>query len=165
LQEAITSAVETPLDQGPFIDPKENLDVLEMNLDESLEAVRKSAYWFFGIAALSLINTFMLSKGVFFILGLGLSQIIDRIMIENTGEINYLVSFVAPLAFIVIGFFGATCHRWAFVVGGFIYFIDALIYLYAQEWFAFGVHGFILYKLWKGYGTISEYEELKTKLA
>lgn len=148
----------------PFVDPKENTEVLEMNLDESREDVRKAAYWFFGIAALSIVNTFLASKGSAFIIGLAINQFLDGIMIGINGEVNYAVSLVIPLLFVAIGYFAATCHRWAFIVGGIIYLLDAALYLYFELWLAFAFHLFILYKLWKGYKTISEYDEFKAKL-
>jgi hypothetical protein len=72
---------------------------------------------------------------------------------------------MAPLMFVVIGYFSAKCHRWAFIIGAVIYLFDAVIYLYFEFWLAAAFHAFILYKLWNGYQTISEYEELRAKLA
>lgn len=156
--------MENPQNSVPTVDPPENMEVVQMNIDEAIENVRQAAYWFFGIAALSLINSFLASRGVYFILGLGLTQFIDGIVIALTGEINYFISLMAPLLFIVIGYFAATAHRWAFVVGALIYVLDAILYLYFMELLAFGFHAFILYKLYKGYRTISEYEELTEKM-
>jgi hypothetical protein len=107
----------------------------------------------------------MAASGTYFILGLGLSQFIDGIMIELTGEVNYIMSLLPSALLILIGFFAAKCQRWAFVVGAIVYVLDALIYVFASEWLAFGFHLFVLYKLWIGFKTISEYEQLKTKLA
>lgn len=156
--------MEKPLDQIPFVDPKENTEVLEMNLDESKEDVRKAAYWFFGIAALSIVNTFLASKGTFFIMGLAINQFLDGIMIGVTGEVNYFVSLIIPLLFVALGYFAAKCNRWAFIAGAVIYLLDAALYLYFELWLAFAFHLFILYKLWNGYKTISEYDEFKAKL-
>jgi hypothetical protein len=156
--------MEKPLDQIPFVDPNENLEVAQMNLDESTEDVRKAAYWFFGIAALSVVNIFLASKGSFFIMGLGMNQIVDAIVIELTGDVNYMISLAIPLIFVFIGFFAAKCNRWAFIAGGIIYLLDAVLFLYFEFWLAFAFHAFILYKLWKGYKTISEYDEFRSKL-
>ena len=157
--------METPLDHpGSMRDPNENLDVVQMNLDESLDAVRKAAYWFFGIAALSIVNTLLSSKGMFFVMGLGMSQIIDGIMLALTGDTNFFISLLAPAMFVVIGIFATKCHRWAFIVGGIVYLLDSALYLFFGEVFAFAFHLFILYKLLKGFQTISEFEELKAKL-
>jgi hypothetical protein len=156
--------MEKPLDQMSFGDPTENLEVVQMNLDESTEQVRKAAYWFFGIAALSIINIFLASKDVFFIMGLGMNQMLDGIVIALTGDINYMISLVIPMIFVIIGYFAAKCNRWAFIAGAVIYLLDAVLFLYFQFWLAFAFHLYILYKLWNGYKTISEYEQLRERL-
>jgi len=135
-----------------------------MNIDESVDGVRKAAYWFFGIAGLSIINTFLASKGAAFILGLGIGQLIDTIIIMLTGEVNYFISFLAPAIFIAIGIFAARLNRWAFIVGSIIYLFDAFLYLLFQSWLAFGFHLFILYKLYHGYRTIAEYDALRARM-
>jgi len=165
--------MEAPLDQQPTLKNEnsthenslnENLDVVQMNLDESLEAVRKAAYWFFGIAIFSIINIFLSSRGMYFIMGLGMSQIIDGIVLGATGDTNFLISMLAPGVFIALGIFAMNCHRWAFILGAVIYLLDAVIYLYVHQWLAFACHAFVLYKLWNGFKTISEYEALRSKL-
>jgi hypothetical protein len=156
--------MEKPLDQIPFVDPNENLEVVKMDLDESTQEVRKAAYWFYGIAAFSIVNIFLASKGTIFIMGLGMNQFIDGIVIGLTGEINYAISLVVPLIFIAIGFFASKCNRWAFVVGGVLYLLDAALYLYFEAWLAFAFHLYILYKLWNGYKIISVYDEMRAKL-
>jgi hypothetical protein len=156
--------MEKPLDHMSVGDPTENLDVVQMDLDESTEAVRKAAYWFFGIAALSIINMFLASTGVFFIMGLGLNQVLDAIVVELTGDVNYIISLIIPLTFVVIGYFAAKCNRWAFIAGAIIYLVDAVLFLFMQYWLAFAFHLYILYKLWNGYKTISEYDKLRERL-
>jgi hypothetical protein len=155
----------TPLEDITAIaEPSENKEVVQMNIDEAVQTVRASAYSFFAIAILSIINSFLASKGVFFIIGLAITQIIDGVVLSFTGELNYFISLLAPLLFIIIGFFSAKRSRLAFIVGAIIYFFDGLLYLYFQEWLAAGFHVYILYKLYKGYNTISEYKELSSKM-
>lgn len=147
----------TPLDTIP------KTEVDHMHIEETEEEVRRAAYWFFGIGALSIINTFLASKGAFFILGLALSQVVDVLVIDITGEQNLFFSFLPSLLFILFGVFGLKLQRWAFVVGALVYALDGIIYFYAQEWLAGGIHIFVLYKLYHGYKSLTEYEELEGK--
>jgi hypothetical protein len=157
--------METPLDHGaPLQHQNESYPLTQINLDESVEAVRRAAYWFFGIAILSVVNSFLASKGTYFILGLGFSQILDGISIQLTGEVNFFLSLIPPLIIALMGYFAMRCNRWAFIVGAVIYALDALLFLFYGEWLAFGFHAFVLYKLWNGFNTISEYEALKERI-
>lgn len=142
----------------------ENKEVIQMGIEDIVDRIRKAAYWFFGIAALSIINSILLSKGVYFIMGLAISQVIDGIVLAATGEYNFVFGALSPVLFIVLGIFGAKLQRWAFITGTLIYLIDAVIYLYVGEWLAFAFHGFVIYKLFKGYQAIKEYEELSAKV-
>jgi hypothetical protein len=135
-----------------------NKEVVQMNVDEAQGTVRSKASWFFWISGLSFINIFLAAKGVFFIVGLAISQIIDGIVFEITGDINYFISLIAPILFAVFGYFAFKLKRWAFIAGSLVYILDGLIYLYFQEWLATGFHIFILYNLYKGYKEITEYE-------
>lgn len=161
----INPVMEVPLDHDVPVQQNEGFPLTQINLNESVEAVRKAAYWFFGIAILSIINSFLASKGTYFVLGLGASQVLDGIAMELTGEVNFFLSLIPPAFMAMIGFFAARCNRWAFIVGAIVYFLDAILFLLFSEWLAFGFHLFVLYKLWQGFKTISEYDELKLKLA
>lgn len=142
----------------------ENRDVIQMNRDEAVENVRKASYWFFAIAILSFINTFVASRGVVFIFGLALTQVVDGIIFELTGDTNYVISLIAPLLFIAIGFLCANLKRWAFIAGALIYLLDGILYLYFGGWIPAAVHCYILYRLYRGYQAITEYEEFDSKL-
>ncbi len=149
-----------PSDKTPIVYE----EIVQMNMDEAQGNVRARASLFFWISGLSLINTILSAKGVYFILGLAISQIIDGIVIELTGDINYFISLFAPVLFALFGFFAFKLNRWAFIVGSIIYTIDGLIYLYFREWFAAGFHVIVLYKLFQGYKEITEYEKQLAKL-
>ena len=152
----------TPEEMNP-IDTVPKTEVDHMRIEQTVEEVRRAAYWFFGIAALSIINSFLVSKGTFFILGLALSQLVDGVVMEITGEQNLVYSFLPALLFIVFGYFGAKMQRWAFIVGALVYAGDGVIYFVFEEWLAGGIHIFILYKLYQGYRSLDEYEELEAK--
>lgn len=144
--------------------PTLNKEVIQMNVDEAQGNVKSKSMWFFWISGLSFINSFLAAKGLFFILGLAISQVIDSIVITLTGEVNYFVSLLAPCLFITFGLFAWRLNRWAFIVGSIVYFLDFLIYLYFQAWLAAGIHILVFYKLYQGYKEITEYEEQRAKL-
>ena len=131
--------------------------------DEIKEKLRRSAFWFFAVAVLSVINTILLSKGVYFVLGLATSQMIDSYFIGVTGKPNLLLSLILPLLFCMLGFFGWRLKRWAFITAAFLYFIDSLIYAILSEWMALAFHVFVLYQRFIGSRNMNEYKKLSDK--
>lgn len=97
-------------------------------------------------------------------MGLAISQVIDGIVVESTGETNIAISLIAPALFAMFGYFAFKLNRWAFIAGAVVYLLDGFVYLHAQEWLAAGFHVFVLYKLYQGYREITEYENELARL-
>ena len=144
----------------------ENIEVVQMNLEESAAHVQKAAYWFYAIAGLSVINIFLQAKGAYFIAGLAFPSFIDGFLAGDSGEVtpNYFIQSVGVGIFIFFGYFGAKLQRWAFIAGAIVYVLDAAIYALVAQWLALAFHLFILYKLFLGFRTISEYETIRKKI-
>src|SRR5437867_3953001 len=103
--------------------------------DPATEGQLKSgASWFYWIAGLSLVNSVVAftGSGWSFILGLGITQVIDVFgqSLESGGKLVMLIlDVVAAGVFILFGVFAHKRHTWAFVVGMLLYALDGLIYL------------------------------------
>jgi hypothetical protein len=141
-----------------------NIENLKSNVDKAALSVRKASYWFFGIAAFSLINTLLVNQGMYFSLGLSLNKFVGDVVAQSTGAITYIPDIVAAGLFIVLGFFSIRIQRWAFMAGLIIYLVDALIYIVFEEWVALALHGYILYRLFLGLRALATYDVLKTKI-
>jgi hypothetical protein len=119
--------------------------------------VVSAARWFFWIAALSLVNTVLFHSGssVNFIVGLGLTTLAN-VFFGN----NLLLDIVANVAilgfFVLIGLKAQQGQLWAFYVGVVIYALDAVIYVFAQDWFPVGFHAFALYCIYRGIARLNE---------
>lgn len=92
-------------------------EILKLNskLDEHLKAIKGGANWFYWIAGLSIINTLIIffNGDVNFIVGLGLTQIIDAIFYDSPNGLLFLyvqdylgVGFHAFVLFMIVGGFG-----------------------------------------------------------
>ncbi|MBL0745472.1 hypothetical protein [Chryseolinea lacunae] len=137
-----------------------NQDIIQMNIDETAARVRKASYWFFAIAVFSVINSFMIAKGSYFVLGLGITQFIDGMFLELTGETNLIASFIPSLLFVLFGIFAMRLKPWAFIVGGILYALDGVLFAFFEEWMAFAFHGLALFGLYKGLMAIKEHRAL-----
>lgn len=121
---------------------------------------KSGANWFFWIAGLSLINSIILLTGGqwSFIIGLGITQIIDAIGLEifkEAGIIGYIFAFVfdalAAGIFIVFGVFSKKRYSWAFIIGMILYALDGLLFLLVQDFLSIGFHIFALFCIYGGF--------------
>lgn len=136
------------------------------------QAFRSGANWFYWIAGLSLVNSagqlFGAQWG--FVLGLGVTQIIDAIAASIAQEAEGAATAVKLVAFgldvVIAGFFvalGVLANRrcgWSFYVGMAIYFLDGLIFLAVGNFLGVGFHGFVLFCLFSGVGALKKLQAL-----
>jgi len=124
---------------------------------------KNGSSWFYWIAGLSLINSVILMMGGrwSFIIGLGLTQLIDAIatiMADELGSgadvvvkiVAIILDIVVAGIFVVFGVFARKGHKWAFVVGMVLYALDGLIFLWVGDYLSIGFHLFVLYGLYRG---------------
>jgi len=134
-----------------------------------LESQFKSgANWFYWIAGLSLLNSLIFLSGSNwnFVIGLGITQIIDFIGGEIAAEIGStgkVLAFVIDVfAAGIFGVFGINANKkrsWAFIVGMSLYALDGLIFVVAKDFLGIGFHAFALFGIFKGYKALKFIQE------
>jgi hypothetical protein len=123
--------------------------------------VKVGANWFYWIAGLSLVNTIASLSGVNwrFLLGLGVTQIIDAVgaRVSTPGKIAALVveAFIAGF-FVLLGSFAGKMKKWAFLVGMVLFGLDAGVELLIQDWIGLAFHGYALWCIYRGYARLGE---------
>jgi hypothetical protein len=127
---------------------------------------KSGASWFFWIAGLSIVNsTITLFQGQWsFLIGLGITQVIDAIMKEMGGAapmIGFVIGVVIAGVFALFGFFASQRRSWAFYVGMTLYALDGLLFLLAQDWLSIGFHVFALYCVYGGLAAHKQLSELE----
>lgn len=127
------------------------------------EEVKKGAGWFFWIAFLSIINSLIvaLNGNLNFIIGLGITQIIDAIvMFPEPGGFNIdkttglSLDLIITSVFFLFGYYAKQKKSWAFIVGMVLYGLDGLIFLPFQDFWGFGFHVFALIMIFKGFQAV-----------
>ncbi|MCH8048228.1 MAG: hypothetical protein IID44_31420 [Planctomycetes bacterium] len=120
------------------------------------------ANWFFWIAGLSIVNSVLMLSGTGwgFIIGLGMTQMIDVIATEialqekEAATVLKLVAFGFDLVVAGmcagVGLLARKRFAWAFILGMILYAMDGMIFLLFQDWLSFGFHVFALYGIWNG---------------
>jgi hypothetical protein len=127
---------------------------------------RVGANWFYWIAGLSLVNTVAAMAGVNwrFILGLGVTQVVDAIgaNLSGGGKAAALVvdAFIAGF-FVLMGSFAGKLKTWAFVVGMVLFGLDAGVSLLIKDWIGLAFHGYALYCIYRGYSKLGDLKRLQ----
>ena len=124
--------------------------------------MKAGANWYYAIAILSLVNTIIFLTGNYryFIVGLGLTQLIDSIsaqLIKNIPNLKILIQAVGLtfdiLAAGVFAWFGYQAHKrhdWAYSIGMGLYALDGALFAWLQDYLGLGFHLFVLYGLYLG---------------
>ena len=117
--------------------------------------ITRGARWFWWIAGLSVVNTVMIHSGgdINFVIGLGFTMMADAVF-QSYKVIAFGIDAVALGVIFGLGWFAGKGHLWAFVVGAVLYGLDALIYVYFQDWMSVAFHGLALFYIIKGAGAL-----------
>jgi len=137
------------------------------------EEVKKGASWFIWIAILSIINSIVihLNGSLNFIIGLGMTQIVDALSIfqepggfnldKTTGlSIDVLITGV----FLLFGYHARQKKAWAFIIGMILYALDGLIFLPVKDFLGFGFHVFALVMIFKGFQAMRVLNKIEVPL-
>lgn len=117
--------------------------------------LKSGASWFYWVAGLSLINSVVAFTGSDwrFLIGLGITQILDALGAEFGGAgkvIVLLLNLMVAGVFILFGFFANKRHLWAFITGMVLFALDGVIFILAQDWIGVGFHAFVLFCFFRG---------------
>lgn len=130
--------------------------------------LKSGASWFYWIAGLSLVNTaiFIFGGQWNFIMGLGITQVIDAVAKEAGGSLAVkAVAVVMDLLiagmFAGFGVMAAKRKNWAFVTGMIIYGLDALIFIMAKDYLGIAFHGLALWFIFGGMKAMRQLAQLE----
>jgi GYF domain 2 len=133
--------------------------------------IKSGADWFFWIAGLSLINTFigMGGGGVRFAIGLGITQVIDGMLGGQSGGVGSIIGMALSVLiagmFILFGVFARKRQNWSFIVGMVLYALDGLLLvLLGGGILSIGFHGFALFCIFVGLRANSQLQALEKGL-
>ncbi len=141
-------------------------------LQRQVKSGASNYYW---IAALSVTNSLgaLFDLGINFVIGLGLTQLVDGIawgIAEEISEASVVIRSLGLITsigisaiFVAFGYFAVKGHRWAFIVGMIFYALDGFLLLAFQDWFGFGFHLFLLWGLFSGLQALKKLQSFLPK--
>jgi hypothetical protein len=148
-------------------EPEEKLIEEKLRIEKRLKS---GAAWFYWIAGLSIINSIILLYGSEwgFIVGLGITQIIDAIglaVAEEVGVAGKIIALVLDCLvagiFVVFGVFAMKKYKWSFIVGMILYCLDGLLFLLVMDILSIGFHVFALFCIFGGFKAIDKLREFE----
>jgi hypothetical protein len=122
-----------------------------------LPTVISGARWFWWIVGLSIVNIVMFQSGsnTSFVIGLGMTSVSDAIF-ADAKAIGFAIDAVVLGFFGLMGLYAQRGKLWAFYLGTVVYILDALIYLYFEDWMSVAFHGLVIFYLVKGAAALRE---------
>jgi hypothetical protein len=143
-------------------------NVPDLTTEEAkLAEMRRGANWFFWIAILAFVPLFLINLGKLILspsliyagiqsthlVGLGTGLYVDAFFAagDDGPQVTALgVNLLIVGLLVLFGYLARRGNDFAFILGMFLYFFDAVVLLGYREFFAFGFHIFCLFFLFKG---------------
>ena len=148
----------TPVSSGAPGDPGQIEQKLKLE-----NQLKSGAGWFYWIAGLSLVNTaiFIFGGQWNFIMGLGLTQVVDAVAVPmgQGGKIAaVIIDLLIAGMFVGFGVMAAKRDTWAFIAGMIIYALDSIIFIMDGDFLGIAFHALAL---WFIFGGLKAHRQLK----
>lgn len=166
--------VEASQAQEVPVDTAEVAAGIPLELEEDAAQFVSGSRWFYWIAAFSVINSVIafFQGGVYFVIGLAYTQIVDLIAFAlepELGNIALIVGLVINLVisgvFALFGLFSLKGIRALMVCGIGLYVIDGLIFLLSMDWLSVAFHGYASFCLIRGFISLNKLKKAGIKVA
>jgi hypothetical protein len=132
------------------------------------QIVGASASWFLWIAGLSLVNSVIGLAGgnLHFIVGLGITQIVDAIAhsIGTAGIVlDLIINGIVTGVFVFFWHFARKGQKWAFLVGMVLYAADGLLLVLFKDILSVAFHAYALYRMYGGLKALPVLRNMETE--
>jgi len=134
----------------------------QLHRDELLEDSQNDANYFFWAAGLAATSSGILPITIHFLINIGVFDLLGAYGTRFGGNLHTVAEGTVVmwiLALCGLGFAARKGYRWAFFLGIALYALDMLALLMAFSVWAFGVHGFFVYRWFQGQKALGELNE------
>jgi hypothetical protein len=120
------------------------------------QGYRSGVKWFYWIAALTIITSFItfFGGGIRFLLSLGVTQVMD-VIATQIGSAAQVVALVLDLivtgVFALFGYLAGKKMLWAYIVGMVVFLLDGLLSLVSVDIVGVIAHAVVLFFLFRGF--------------
>lgn len=123
---------------------------------DKIADMRRGADWFFWIAALGILNSLIVTFGGLpdMLFGLGSTRLVDEMLRANSlaavNPIGLFFNAAIAVLFAAFGYYARKGNDRIFVLGMFLYVVDAMISIGFRDFWGFGFHLVALFYLGRG---------------
>ena len=141
---------------------------------ELTQSYKSGANWFYWIAGLTIVTSVIAfgGGGIRFLLGLGITQIIDGVAEAISAEgggvakvVALVISLLISGVFIIFGWLSNQKMLGAYIAGMVLFALDGLLSLAFQDWIGVIAHGVVLFFLFRGFQAGRELVSLEKAMA
>ena len=154
---------------GSGLAPAPNRDEIVAQKMRALQIVGAGASWFIWIAGLSLVNSAIGLGGgnVHFIVGLGISQLVDAVAHQAGSAgivLDLIINGIVAGVFVLFWYFGKKGQKWAFLTGMVLYAADGLLLITFHDYLSVAFHAYALFRIHNGFKGLSAVNHLQAAL-
>ncbi|HVM94627.1 MAG TPA: hypothetical protein VMT67_17525 [Terriglobales bacterium] len=134
----------------------------EVRRDELREDSHNDANYFFWAAGLAATSSGILPITIHFLINIGVFDLLALYRKHFAGNFQTVAEGTVVMWILVLcglGFAARKGYRWAFILGIAIYALDMLALLAVFSIWAFGVHGFFVFRWFQGQKALKELNE------
>ena len=149
-------------------------DENEAQREELAQRYKSGANWFYWIAGLTIVTSFLSFTGADwrFLISLGTTQVIDALadaMSAELGGAPKIIALVLDLiltgVFVVFGVLANKKLLWAYILGMAVFVIDGLVSLLVQDWIGVIAHVVVVVFMVPGFLAGRELVDLEQRMA
>ena len=145
----------------------------EMEHNDLASRYKSGANWFYWIAGLTLVTSFLSFTGADwrFLISLGTTQVIDAMAAEFSDEggtlkiIAMVLDVILAGVFVVFGVLANKKLLWAYILGMAIFVLDGLVSLVVQDWIGAIAHVVVLIFMVPGFMAGRKLVEIEEMMA
>jgi hypothetical protein len=136
------------------------MDYDQINYAQLAQGYRSGVKWFYWIAALTIITSFIafFGGGIRFLISMGVTQFIDAVgagLATQLGSAAQVVALVLDLivtsVFALFGYLAGKKMLWAYIAGMVIFLLDGLLSLALVDVVGIIAHAVVLFFLFRGF--------------
>jgi len=153
-----------------YVSPEVKKIVAQVPPEKAYKNAANTLYW---IAGLSLVNSlvFNLGGGFKFVMGLGITQLVDvlaYLIVQEQPDaksiflvITLVIDTVLCGVIALFGYLTSKNKDWPLIAGVVLYIFDTFLIFSFKDWVGFGFHLFFLWQIWASYKLIRLWKKIQ----
>ncbi len=155
---------------GQGVGPAPSIADLSVQKSAVQQVIKGGASWFLWIGLLSIVNSVigLAGGGVHFIVGLGVTQVVDTLAHSVGGSgivLDIVINGFVVGVFVLFWKFASKGQSWAFITGMALYALDGVLLLVFKDIFSVAFHAYALFRIYSGMKGLPVLHQIEAAMA